>query len=205
MNWDGIWRGTNIIGVGGVWYTDWWSFQNAGPLHGPFPNGVYQCYHCSQVGLYYYDTWWGWTYGSGTIGYCGTLHTYEVRAGIEANITFWPKTLNLGSEGTWIKCAVEFPVPAMDTVDNIDVSTVQIENVIDAEANMKYGFVKTLVIQTSPTGYPEAMIKFDRDGVCMIIDTAQTIELMVAGYTTNNIAFYGAGEIHAIKYYDHPK
>jgi hypothetical protein len=226
MNWDGIQRdptdffatdwgiiagyfqGTDTYGWVSHWYTRIavWG-MGAGPVWGPFANGQYRCSHSTEWGIYG-GPWWGPvpTYIDPVGFWCTQYHDYEVMAGIHANITLKPETLNLGSEGTWIKATVEFPSDAVDTVDNIDVTTVKINNAVAAEANMKYGFVKTFEMgDFDGNGDMEVMIKFDRDGVCALIGTAQDIELRVSGRTTNNISFYGEDTIRAIKYYDHPK
>jgi hypothetical protein len=210
MNWNGItlsapyWCPFGHYGFPPGWTTrDCVWGMGAGPIHGPFPNGQYVMRHQSTPMIGQVQ-WWGSIWYIGSYYYCGYDY-FEVQAGIEANITFLPETLNLGSEGTWIKCMIEFPVPDLDVVHNIDISTIKINNAVAAEANAKYGFVANPVFQTGQSGYDELMVKVDRDAVCALIGTAQEADVRVNGYTTNNIAFYGTGTIHAIKYYDHPK
>jgi hypothetical protein len=147
-------------------------------------------------GSYWY---WGWGYWAGSWTY------YSVQPGIKATIDVWPTTNNLGSEGNWVKCKVEFPANSMDTVNNIDLTTTAM-NGIPAEANPKYGFVANQVLTDNDgDGNMELMIKFDRDGVNSVIMTAAPDTIVtVDGYTTNGIFFKGSTTWRTIHYYDHP-
>jgi hypothetical protein len=227
INWDGVQRDPAPIFFGGtMWKDGYWSWSPptfpfewhwysrevqwgpaTGPVHGPFQNGFYSCQFYTEWAIIT-GLWWGSnSFINGIAYYLIASSHYEVMAGIPANIVIKPETLNLGSEGTWIKATIEFADDdPPDVVTNIDVSTVRINNAVAAEANAKYGFVKNFDVgDWDNDGKEEIMVKFDRDACCALAGSAQDFEFKVTGRTTNNVWFFGSDITRCIKWYDHPK
>jgi hypothetical protein len=103
---------------------------------------------------------------------------------IEATIDIDPDTLNLKSKGKWITAYITLP-NGYD-INNIDLSTVMLDDVLPAE----WGDMQGTTL----------MVKFDRSDVEDLIGTPQEkIELKVAGKLTNGIEFEGSDIIRAIE------
>ena len=89
------------------------------------------------------------------------LKVPSIAFGIEVTVDIHPETLNLKSNGRWITAYIELPEGY--EVSGINISTVFLENVIPAESDPKYGFVKNPEIaDRDNNGIPELMVKFDR-------------------------------------------
>ena len=92
------------------------------------------------------------------------LKVPSIAFGIGVTVDIHPETLNLKSHGTWITAHIELPEGY--EVSDIDTSTVFLENVIPAESDPKYGFVKDPETKDRDNnGIPELMVKFDRQAV----------------------------------------
>ena len=75
-----------------------------------------------------------------------------------------PETLNLKSKGKWITVYID--LPESYSVEDIAISTIRLDDEIQAEMDPKYGFVKSPHIKDRDgDGAPELMVKFDRAAV----------------------------------------
>lgn len=115
-----------------------------------------------------------------------TLEALEL---VEATIDIDPDTLNINSKGNWITCYIE--LPDYD-VEDIDVSTVMLEDTILAEAS------PTEVGDNDDDGVPDLMVKFDRLDVCEILDPEDEVEITVTGELTDGRKFIGSDTIRVI-------
>ena len=83
---------------------------------------------------------------------------------IEANVDIHPDTLNLKAGGKWVTAYIELPEEY--NVSDINISTITLDDVIPAESDPKYGFVKNPEIKDrDDNGIPELMVKFLRRAV----------------------------------------
>lgn len=124
----------------------------------------------------------------------------------EATVNIDPDTLNIKSGGEWITAYIE-PLDPFN-VSDIDISTVFLENVIPAESDSKYGFVKDPEIKDRDgNGIPELMVKFDRYTVVNYILSIMihesplpktSIELTVSGKLYDGTPFEGSDWITVI-------
>ncbi|UCF09039.1 MAG: hypothetical protein JSW28_04980 [Thermoplasmata archaeon] len=102
---------------------------------------------------------------------------------IPATIDIDPDTLNLKSKGRWITCYIDLP-EGYD-VDEIDISTILLEDTIPAE----WGDVQGTTL----------MVKFDRGEVEDYIGAPQdAIELWVTGKFYDGTEFKGSDTIRVI-------
>ena len=83
-------------------------------------------------------------------------------ASTTAEVTINPDTLNLRSDGQWITVFIGLAEPL--NVSDIDLSSVYLDNVVPAESNPMYGFVKDSEIR-EVDGLHELMVKFSRYAV----------------------------------------
>jgi hypothetical protein len=103
---------------------------------------------------------------------------------IDATIDIDPNTLNLESNGNWITGYVDFPTGY--DVNDIDVSSVQLENAIPADWGEVQGTTQ--------------MLKFDRMAVEDLIGApTDSIELEISGQITDGTPFVGTDSIRAIQ------
>jgi hypothetical protein len=122
---------------------------------------------------------------------------------INATVDIHPETLNLKSGGRWITACIELP-EGYDAGD-IDVSTILLDDVIPAEANSKYGFVKNDEIEDGDNNAPPGlMVKFDRQAVINhvlnewshIVPFPETVDLTITGLLIDGVtAFEGVDTI----------
>jgi hypothetical protein len=102
---------------------------------------------------------------------------------IPATIDIDPDTLNLHSNGRWITVYID--LPAGFDVNNIAISTVTLDNTLNAE----WCDVQNTTL----------MVKFDRLDVENLIGSPQvSVELSVEGQLSNGIPFKGQDTIQAI-------
>ncbi|UCD85310.1 MAG: PD40 domain-containing protein [Deltaproteobacteria bacterium] len=109
---------------------------------------------------------------------------------IEATIDIDPDTLNLKSHGKWITVYVELP-EGYD-VNDIDISTVLLEDAIPAESH------PTEVGDSDGDGIADLMVKFDRTAVEAILRPAGEVELVVTGELNDGTEFEGSDIIRVI-------
>ena len=82
---------------------------------------------------------------------------------VNASVDIDPDTINLKSKGKWITAWIE--IPSYD-VSKINISSVYLNGIVQAENNPKYGFVRNPEIKDRDgDGYPELVVKFDRQEV----------------------------------------
>lgn len=124
------------------------------------------------------------------------FHTYSVaEERVQATVIFEPETLNLKKEGRWVRVFIELPSPHL--VNNINVSTVSIEGVVQAS----WGKVEK----------DRLMLKFEADQVIDFIvlhklfhmriimpQENYRVELKVIGQLTDGTEFEGIGTIKVI-------
>jgi hypothetical protein len=120
--------------------------------------------------------------------------------GLPATVDVDPNTLNLKSTGQWITCYIE--LPGGYDVNNIDLSTVFLNETIPAESNLKYGFVKNPEISDiDKDGLPELLIKFNRAAVQETVQPADTATISVTGEVLKNeipVPFQGIATVRVI-------
>lgn len=138
-----------------------------------------------------------------------TLSTLSALAStIETTVNINPETLNLKAGGKWITAYIELHDDF--DVSDIDISTVLLDNVIPAESNSKYGFVKNPEIKDRDgNGIPELMVKFDKHAVTShVIDKlyhmmpipkrGEEVELTITGSLIDGTPFEGSDTVRAI-------
>ncbi len=103
---------------------------------------------------------------------------------IEAAIDIDPDTLNLKSHGKWITAYIELP-EGYD-VNDIDVSTILLEDIIPAELK------PTKVGDNDNDGISDLKVKFNRSAVKAILEPAEEVELIVTGELNDGTAFEGS-------------
>ncbi|MBN2463425.1 MAG: hypothetical protein JXB43_07480 [Dehalococcoidia bacterium] len=122
--------------------------------------------------------------------------------GLEASIDTEPDKLNLKSKGQWITCWIE--LPAGYDVNNIDLSTVLLDEKVSAEGNPKYGFVKNPEItDKDEDGLPELMVKFDRAAVHAVVQPSDNVTISVLGEVLKDqipTPFHGTDTIQVISH-----
>jgi len=128
---------------------------------------------------------------------------------ITATVDINPETLNLNSSGTWITVYIEL---SGYNVEDINVSTVLLEEFVPAETNPKYGFVKNPEIKDRDgDGIPELMVKFDRQmvinyiwdrlchmGIVPLSKEGGEVDLTITGELINGTSFEGSDTIRVI-------
>lgn len=121
---------------------------------------------------------------------------------IPATIDCDPDTLDLKSEGKWITCYIELP-EGYD-VRNIETSTILLNELVPAELDPKYDFVKSersYITDRDNDGILERMVKFDRGAVQEILEAGENVELVIVGkvlYNTGLVDFEGSEVIRVI-------
>jgi len=115
--------------------------------------------------------------------------------GVSAAINIDPNTLNLKSQGQWMTCYIELP-EGFD-VNNIDVSTVLLDNTVYAELE------PTEIGDYDGDSIIELMVKFDRQAVIshLLNKGAQhnnKVALTVSGYVYDGTPFEGKDSIRVI-------
>lgn len=120
-----------------------------------------------------------------------SVEIYEAEAIIPATIDIDPDTLNLKSNGKWVTAYIELPEGY--NVNDIDVSTILLEDVISAELQ------PTEVGDHDNDEIADLMVKFDRSDVQAILEPADEVELTVTGELTDGIPFKGSNTIQVIK------
>jgi hypothetical protein len=110
---------------------------------------------------------------------------------IPADIDFEPDTFNINSKGKWITAYIE--LPGEYDVSDIDVPTVQLDNVIYAESK------PTEIGDYDNDGIPDLMLKFNRSSVQEILEVGNEVEITVTGELTDGTPFEGKDEIRVIE------
>ena len=111
---------------------------------------------------------------------------------MEATIDIDPNTLNFKSEGEWITCYIEFPVGY--DVNDIDVSTILLDNIIYAELD------PVEIGDFDGDSILELMVKFDRPAVIDYLEGQgvqhrEEVMLTVTGYLYGGTLFEGSDMI----------
>jgi len=137
-----------------------------------------------------------------TTGELENYVTMEKRVSLEPNETtsvgastktdFDPDTLNKQSSGRWVNVTLEIPQEEID-VENMNVSTVTLNEEVQAEDNDRFGFVRNPV----EDGVFEA--KFPRDEVAETLETGKNITIFVTAETEAGEIITGQDEVRVIK------
>jgi hypothetical protein len=109
---------------------------------------------------------------------------------IPATIDFHPGTLNLKSKGKWVTTYIELPEDY--DASNIDVSTIRLNDEVQAEAN------PTEIGDYGGDGIADLMVKFDRSAVQEILEVGDEVKITVAGELTDGTPFEGSDTIRVI-------
>lgn len=115
--------------------------------------------------------------------------TYKLRV-IPAIIDFNPDTLNQKSKGNWVTVYIEFPEEY--DVNDIDVSTVKLNDVISAET------FPTCVCDEDNDGDLELMVKFDRATVIDLLENGEMVYITITGSLDDETPFVGTDVIRVI-------
>lgn len=108
---------------------------------------------------------------------------------IPATIEIDPDTLNLKSEGKWITCYIEL-LGGLDA-NNIDVSTIMLNNTVPADKTTKIG-------DYNGDNIADLMVKFDRSDVQKILKVGDKVNITVSGKTYDGNQFEGSDTIRVI-------
>ncbi len=141
------------------------------------------------------------TFNEQNVGYSGEIDAIwaadaRCAVSIPATIDIDPDTLNLKSNGKWITACIELP-QGYD-VENINISSVELNDAVPAEADLKYGFVKDPEIKDRDgDGLPELMVKFDRAAVQALVRPGDNVVLTVTG-NWHAVMFKGSDGIRVI-------
>jgi hypothetical protein len=133
---------------------------------------------------------YAWSYG--TADYDAELWVDDIAVylkTIPATIDIDPDTLNLNSKGNWITAYIELP-EGYD-VSEIDVSTIKLNNKIEAELK------PTEIGDYDEDNIPDMMVKFDRKAVHGILVPADEVQLTVTGKVAG-VDFEGSDTIRVI-------
>ncbi|NHJ20214.1 MAG: hypothetical protein EAX91_04660 [Candidatus Lokiarchaeota archaeon] len=106
---------------------------------------------------------------------------------IVASIRLNPHTLNLNSKGKWITVYIELPEGY--SVENIDLSTVLLNNEIPAEEK------PTQIYDFDNDNLLDLMVKFDRSSLITLLKLHECHEVIVSGKLNNQKEFKGIWEI----------
>lgn len=107
---------------------------------------------------------------------------------LQATIDIDPDTLNLRSQGRWITAYIE--LPAGYDVEDIDVSSILLENTVPAEPT------PTEICDYDNDGVLELMVKFDRAAAQAPLSVGEAT-LTITG-TVNGVPFKGSDTIRVI-------
>lgn len=106
---------------------------------------------------------------------------------IPATVDFDPDTLNLKSNGNWITVYIE--LPESYGVRNIDVNTVMLNDIVQAEET------PTDIGDYDEDNVVDLMVKFDNSAVQDILEVGDEIIITITGELTNGIPFEGTDTI----------
>jgi rhodanese-related sulfurtransferase len=106
---------------------------------------------------------------------------FKVNAAIEVK----PETFNLNSNGKWVTCYIALKTP--NTVNDIDVSTINLNNVIPAELR------PTEIGDYDYDTVPDLMVKFDRVSVQGLLADGEI--KLVATFSLNNQKMCGGWDV----------
>lgn len=130
------------------------------------------------------------------------IDVYVPPGNIPAVIDFDPNVLNFKSNSKWITAYIE--LLADHSVYDINISTVRLNGIIQAESNPKYGFVKDVYSRISDhdqDGILDCMVKFNSTCVKEMlswVNEGEIVKLEVTGSLINGEQFYGTGWIKVI-------
>lgn len=132
-------------------------------------------------------TWSSNRYSGGT----GDYEIYYARpASFTAEFNLDPDTLNLKCKGKWVTAYIEFPVEY--NVEDIDVSTMLLQNSIPAELS------PTCIGDHDGDGVPDLMVKFDRASLQSLVSVGDSVEISLSGSLTNGLCFSAVDTIKVI-------
>jgi hypothetical protein len=118
------------------------------------------------------------------------LYDLTVNVGIiPAIVDFHPETLNRKSKGKWVTVYIE--LEGYD-VNDIDVSTVMLNGIIQAEDH------PTGIGDYDGDGIPDLMVKFDRQEFIYTHDVGESIEIIITGSLIDGTLFEGFDDIRAL-------
>jgi len=109
---------------------------------------------------------------------------------IPATVDFNPNTLNQKSKGNWVTVFIEFP-DGYD-INNIDVSTIMLNDIIPAEMR-PIGFG-----DEDDDGIPDLMVKFNRLAVIDLLDSGEMVYIIITGDLLDGTSFRGTDIIRVI-------
>ncbi len=115
-----------------------------------------------------------------------TLAPNETTAvGVNVHPEFNPETLNKQGEGKWVNVTFQIPHDEVD-VGDVNLSTVQLNEGVDAETDEQYGFVR------NPVEDDTFKAKFPRDEVSEVLETGENVTVTITGETEENVLIVGA-------------
>ena len=105
---------------------------------------------------------------------------------VPVTIDIDPDTLNLKSKGKWITCYIELPLGHGYDVEDINVSTILLNDVVPAEDHHP-----TNIGDYDNDGILDLMVKFNRQAVQGILEPGDNVAITVAGKLQDGMCFEG--------------
>lgn len=115
----------------------------------------------------------------------------EVDSGVSADVEYEPDTLNLQGGGRFVEVTVESTPEGVDLA-NTDLSTVYLNEEVDAETDERYGFVR------NPVEDDIFKAKFPREEVSEILEKGETVTVTITGETEGDVLIVGGDDIRVI-------
>lgn len=138
-----------------------------------------------------------WIYNTISFTYYDDIKVWRYVPVVEATIDINPDTFYLKSQAKWITAYIQLPVGYNS--EDIDATTILLNNTIQPVLDPKYGFVTNsseYLIDHNEDGILERMVKFDRTEVMALLNIGEAT-LTITG-KVNGIPFEGSDTIRVI-------
>jgi hypothetical protein len=149
----------------------------------PADHGIYSSFYTLDGKNFSYTA-----KGNGTEWNQEPLEGYTFIKTIPATIDFDPDTFNLKSKGQFVTVYIE--LPSNFDVNNIDISTLKLNNIVNAEP------APTEIGDHDKDGISDLMVKFK--GSVLHSEVGDKVKMAITGKLTNGTSFKGSDTIKVI-------